>query len=137
MAVLLFLSTHHVGRTFLPDACDVVQSKGRSTWQFTHGANPRVVGEQTANIINWFTPMARRPHLRNEVAGADDLRKPEIMSPDDLKQLRSSLSRLSRAAALQAYHTAYARCRMVNDRVPSARSIQELVQVWKQLWKRR
>ena len=80
--------------------------------------------------------MARRPDLRKEVAGADDLRKHEIMSPDDIKQLRSSLSRLSRSAALQAYHTAYARCRMVNDRVPSARSIQELVQVWKQLWKR-
>jgi hypothetical protein len=24
---------------------------------------------------------------------------------------------------------------MVNDRVPSAHSLQELVQVWKQLWK--
>ena len=59
------------------------------------------------------------------------------MNPDDLNHLRGSLSRLSRDAALQAYHTAYARCRMVNDRVPSARSIQELVQVWKQLWKRR
>jgi hypothetical protein len=71
--------------------------------------------------------MARRPDIRSD----------EIMSPDDLNQLRTSLSRLSRSAALQAYHTAYARCRMVNDRVPSARSIQELVQVWKQLWKRR
>jgi hypothetical protein len=80
--------------------------------------------------------MARRPDIRNEVAGTDDLRNDEIMSSDDLKQLRSSLSRLSRSAALQAYHTAYARCRMVNDRVPSARSIQELVQVLKQLWKR-
>jgi hypothetical protein len=38
-------------------------------------------------------------------------------------------------AVRQAYHTAYARCHMVNDHVPSARSIQELVQVWKQLWK--
>ncbi len=81
--------------------------------------------------------MARRPDLRSDVPGVDHLRKQEIMSPDDLKQLRSSLARLSRSAALQAYHTAYARCRMVNDHVPSARSIQELVQVWKQLWKRR
>jgi hypothetical protein len=81
--------------------------------------------------------MARRPDLRNEDRGKDDPRKREVMSPEDLKQLRSSLSRLSRSAALQAYHTAYARCAMVNDRVPSARSIQELVQVWKQLWKRR
>ena len=81
--------------------------------------------------------MARRPDLRNEDRGKEDPRKRGVMSPDDLKQLRSSLSTLSRSAALQAYHTAYARCRMVNDRVPSARSIQELVQVWKQLWKRR
>ena len=71
-----------------------------------------------------------------------DVRSPgsdtdEIMRADDLKQLRASLSRLSLTAARQAYHTAYARCRMVNDRVPSARSIQELVQVWKQLWMRR
>jgi hypothetical protein len=80
--------------------------------------------------------MARRPDLRTELHDAHNLRKQEIMGLDDLKQLRSSLSRLSRSAALQAYHTAYARCRMVNDRVPSARSIQELVQVWKQLWKR-
>jgi len=86
--------------------------------------------------------MARRPDF-----GKDDLqhndrndgafRSHEIMSPNDLKQLRSSLSRISLNAARHAYHTAYARCRMVNDRVPSPRSIQELVQVWKQLWKRR
>lgn len=71
--------------------------------------------------------MARRPDFRN----------PEVMSPDEIKQLRTSLSRISLSAARHAYHTAYSRCRMVNDRVPSARSIQELVQVWKQLWKRR
>jgi hypothetical protein len=59
------------------------------------------------------------------------------MTLDEIRHLRSSLSRLSLTAARQAYHTAYARCRMVNDRVPSARSIQELVQVWKQLWRRR
>jgi hypothetical protein len=71
--------------------------------------------------------MARRPDIRNS----------EVMSPDEINQLRTSLARISLSAARQAYHTAYARCRMVNDRIPSARSIQELVQVWKQLWKRR
>ena len=80
-----------------------------------------------ANMIRFSSVMARRPDTRSD----------EIMSPDDLNQLRTSLSRLSRSAVLQAYHAAYARCRMVNDRVPSARSIQELVQVWKQLRKRR
>ena len=76
--------------------------------------------------------MARRPDIRSRGSDND-----EIMRADDLKQLRANLSRLSLTAARQAYHTAYARCRMVNDRVPSARSIQELVQVWKQLWTRR
>jgi hypothetical protein len=93
-------------------------------------------GEQIANMVR-FIRMARRPDLRSDVHGVDHLQKQEIMSADALNELRSSLSRLSRSAALQAYHTAYARCRMVNDRVPSARSIQELVQVWKQLWNRR
>lgn len=64
-----------------------------------------------------------------------DHREDEIMTPREVEDLRASLSRLSIEAARHAYNTAYARCRMVNDRVPSARSMQELVQVWKQLWK--
>lgn len=94
--------------------------------------------------------MARRPDLRKPGSGWSEpgndglgnrnshrrgAENDQIMSPDDLKQLRTSLSRLSVDAVRHAYHTAYARCRMVNDRVPSAHSIQELVQVWKQLWK--
>ena len=86
--------------------------------------------------------MARRPDFSSNQSrynGKPDAngRSDEIMRPDELAQLRSSLSRISLSAARHAYHTAYARCRMVNDRVPSARSIQELVQVWKQLWKHR
>ena len=69
--------------------------------------------------------MARRPQARND----------EIMTRNDLKELRNGLSRLSLDAVRHAYQTAHARCRMVNDRVPSARSMQELIQVWKQLWK--
>ena len=86
--------------------------------------------------------MARRPDFSNNPARYNGEPGPgghsdDIMRPDELAQLRSSLSRISLSAARHAYHTAYARCRMVNDRVPSARSIQELVQVWKQLWTRR
>ena len=86
--------------------------------------------------------MARRPdfssnHARYHGEPGCGATSDEIMSPEELEKLRSSLSRISLSAARHAYHTAYARCRMVNDRVPSARSIQELVQVWKQLWKRR
>lgn len=72
--------------------------------------------------------MARQPDLRKQ-------QSEEIMTPEEIKRLRTSLSRLNIDAVRHAYQTAYARCRMVNDRVPSAHSIQELVQVWKQLWK--
>jgi len=63
-----------------------------------------------------------------------DSRKDDILTGDELRQMREGLSRLSLEAVRHAYQTAYARCRMVNDRVPSARSMQELVQAWKQLW---
>jgi hypothetical protein len=59
------------------------------------------------------------------------------MSAKELGNFRANLSRLGIAAVRQAYHTAYARCRMVNDHVPGAQAIQELVQVWKELWARR
>ncbi|HEX3738252.1 MAG TPA: hypothetical protein VHV29_00880 [Terriglobales bacterium] len=81
--------------------------------------------------------MARRPDIRQRDVRDQAQQNSEVMSTEELKQMRGSLSRISLNAARHAYHTAYARCRMVNDRVPSARSIQELVQVWKQLWKRR
>ena len=86
--------------------------------------------------------MARRPDLSSNQARyngepGSGTHSEEVMSREELGNLRSSLSRISLSAARHAYHTAYARCRMVNDRAPSARSIQELVQVWKQLWKRR
>ena len=84
------------------------------------------ISEQIANMLGCKI-MARRP----------DLRADEIMNFEELRAMRSGLSRLSLSALQQAYHTAYARCRMVNDRAPSARCVQELVQVWKQLWKRR
>ena len=74
--------------------------------------------------------MARRPNLQG-------LQEEDILSTDDLKAMREGLSHLSLEAVRHAYQTAYSRCRMVNDRVPSARSMQELVQAWKQLWQRR
>lgn len=76
--------------------------------------------------------MARRPDLRPSPS-----RNNEVMDTRDLKQLRATLSRLGISALRQAYHTAHSRCHMVNDHVPSARSVQELVQVWKELWTRR
>ena len=70
--------------------------------------------------------VARKPDLRNK--------EDDVLSAADLARMREGLSRLSTEAVRHAYQTAYARCRMVNDRIPSARSMQELVQAWKQLW---
>lgn len=67
--------------------------------------------------------MARRQHFRID----------EILSRDELKEIRDNLTRMGIAVIRQAYHTAHSRCRMVNDGVPSVRSIQELVQTWKAL----
>lgn len=67
--------------------------------------------------------MARRPHFRID----------EILSRDELKEIRDNLTRMGIGVTRQAYHTAHSRCRMVNDVVPSVRSIQELVQTWKAL----
>jgi len=64
------------------------------------------------------------------------MRKLEVMNCEDLKQMRETLAGSGLEALRYAYNTAYARCRMVNGHPPSARSIQELVQVWRQLWKR-
>ena len=69
------------------------------------------------------------------MARRHDLPEHDVLNAAELKQMREGLSRLSLEAVRHAYQTAYARCRMVNDRVPSARSMQELVQAWKQLWR--
>jgi hypothetical protein len=70
--------------------------------------------------------MPRRP---------DPPKAEDVLTADDLKKVRDGLAHLSLEAVRHAYQTAYSRCRMVNDRIPSARSMQELVQAWKQLWK--
>jgi len=50
-----------------------------------------------------------------------DSQREDILSEDELQQMREGLSHLSLEAVRHAYQTAYARCRMVNDRVPAAR----------------
>jgi hypothetical protein len=67
--------------------------------------------------------MARRP----------DFRIDEILSRDELIQIRDNLAQMGIDVVRQAYHTAHTRCRMVNDRIPSVRCIQKLVQTWKAL----
>jgi len=70
--------------------------------------------------------MARRPD-------------PDIpMTRDELVDLHKQFRTMSESAIQSFYHAAYRRCQFVN-RVPTARSIQELVTVWKYMrsWKRR
>ena len=86
--------------------------------------------EQKANMLHFLVMREPDSHRRRTL-------EPATMTQDELAELRTSLSRLSLTAVRQAYHTAHSRCRMVNDHVPSARSIQELVQIWKDLWSRR
>jgi hypothetical protein len=69
--------------------------------------------------------MARRP----------DRGKVEILSEEELKELRHNLVRLSATAVRDFYERAYGDCRLIYNRVPTPRQIQILVQVWKQLRK--
>ena len=69
--------------------------------------------------------MARRP----------DRERGEVLSENDLKELRHSLAHLSVTAVRDFYERAYQDCRFVYSRLPSPRQMQTLVQVWKQLWK--
>jgi hypothetical protein len=69
--------------------------------------------------------MARRP----------DHKKAEVLSEDDLKQLRHNLAHLSVGAVRDFYDQAYRDCRLIYHRLPSPKQMQVLVQAWKQLWK--
>jgi hypothetical protein len=82
------------------------------------------IGEQTTKVVRFFA-MARRP----------DREKYELLSENDLKELRRSLAHLSVTAVRDFYERAYQDCRLVYNRLPSPRQMQTLVQVWKQLWK--
>jgi hypothetical protein len=63
--------------------------------------------------------MARRP----------DREKKEVLSEQELKELRHSLAHLSVTAVRDFYERAYQDCRFVYNRLPSPRQMQTLVQV--------
>jgi hypothetical protein len=69
------------------------------------------------------------------MAGRPDRGKEEILTEEQLKQLRHNLAHLSEQHVQDFYERAHQDCRMVNGRVPSPQDIQTLVQVWNQLWK--
>ena len=69
--------------------------------------------------------MARRP----------DREKVDMLSEKELTELRHNLAHLSLTAVRDFYDQAYRDCRLIYSRLPSARQMQTLVQVWKQLRK--
>jgi len=62
-------------------------------------------------------------------------RNDEVLSQEELKDLRRQLALLSPAGVRNFYDQAHQDCRMIYGRLPSPKKIQTLVQVWKQLWK--
>jgi hypothetical protein len=60
---------------------------------------------------------------------------PDVLSAEELGQLRHQIAHLSPDGVRQFYERAFEQCRLVYSRVPSPRKMQTLVQVWKQLWK--
>jgi hypothetical protein len=72
----------------------------------------------------WYTGrvMEKRPDFADEV-----------LSRDDLRELRRRLSQMSVTGVESFHRAAHYRCRYGAGQVPSARSIQEVVQAWKQI----
>ena len=69
--------------------------------------------------------MARRPADEN----------PDVLTEEELKQLRHNLAHLSPIGVREFYERAFEDCRLIYNRLPTPRKMQTLVQVWKQLWK--
>jgi hypothetical protein len=72
--------------------------------------------------ICYTRPVAKRPDFSKRV-----------LIREDLAQLQRRLSQMSVIAVQDFYRTAYLTCRLDEGHFPSARSIQELVQAWKQM----
>jgi hypothetical protein len=69
--------------------------------------------------------MARRPTFP----------KDEALTENDLKELQRRLSLLSMSHVEDFYRESHRECCLSDKRFPAARSIQQLVQAWKQLRK--
>jgi hypothetical protein len=83
-------------------------------------------GEQKVNMMRSFT-IARRPDRENKTG--------EMLSAEDLKELRYNLAHLSIGTVRDLYDQAYRDCRLIYHRLPTPKQMQTLVQAWKQLWK--
>jgi hypothetical protein len=73
---------------------------------------------------------------RRSVARRPDLSKP-VLSHEELQHLRYTLSKVSVGTVQQTYREAHANCLMRGDQPPKAKHVQELVQAWRELNKRK
>jgi hypothetical protein len=60
-----------------------------------------------------------------------------VMSWQELSQYRSSLQRLDDERVKELYRQKFTACELKTREIPKARCIQELVQVWRELVRRR
>jgi hypothetical protein len=63
-----------------------------------------------------------------------DPREVEILSRENLEELKHNLAPLSLPAEREFYERAHQDCRLIHE-LPSPEKIQTLVTIWKQLWK--
>jgi hypothetical protein len=82
------------------------------------------MGEDKANMLG-SVAMARR---------RDRDEPPDVLSAEEIKELRHRIAHLSPDAVQRLYERAFEDCRLVYSRIPSPRKMQTLVQLWKQLW---
>ena len=57
------------------------------------------------------------------------------LTPEELKRFREHLSKLSPHHVSIEFQRVYIDCRMYGTALPSPRAIQQLVQIYRQLWK--
>ena len=70
------------------------------------------------------------------VARRPDFTPPDRpLSTDELKRYAYGLAKLSPHHVQIEYQRVYMECRMFGTALPPARAVQQLVQIWKQLWK--
>jgi hypothetical protein len=58
----------------------------------------------------------------------------DLLTKEELSELKRQLARLHPSMVEQAYRDAYQRCAPCAGRLPKPSAIQELVAAWKQLW---
>ena len=56
---------------------------------------------------------------------------------EDLKAIEENLARLHESSVQRVYREAWQQCEMKGEHLPPAKALQNLVQIWKFLWKRR